>query len=96
MVQLGKTTQLEGKTTQLEDVCLSSKKNKRHLLGGPERKTSGGPCEFFQAQVTIIKDGTMISQRNWCKIDFIGHTKLVGGFKYVLFSSLLGEDSHFD
>ena len=53
--------------------CLFVFEKKSHLLGGPERKTSG-VCEFFQAQVTIIKD-SMISQQNWCKIDFISHTK---------------------
>ena len=52
--------------------CLFVLKKKSHLVGGPERETSGA-CEFFPAQVTIIKD-SMISQQNLCKIDFISHT----------------------
>ena len=87
MAQLEKAIQLEGKNNstggennstggekQLNSTggCLFVLKKTRHLLGGPEREISG-VCEFFPAQVTIIKD-SMISQQNWCKIDFISHT----------------------
>ena len=32
----------------------------------------------------------------WVRVIKVGRTKLGGGFKYSLFSSLVGEDSHFD
>jgi len=70
-------------------ICFSWFINLLSFLAGRGRYNQSGRSEFWHLRIRI---GGVFWQNKTCLV----HSNLGGGFKYVLFSPLLEEDSHFD